>query len=460
VAAFSSISRWVHDHPVRAGTMAGWFQQGISVTTGLLLVPLVLSLFPLAESGLWFGFQAMVAMVGFLDFGIGAVVARQAAHIRGGGTVHAGDDFLDFGSGDRALHSLSDHAASIYRVTAVLLLLAGILIYELVIPRTRFLEGVAIDSRPVWYIMLLVPLSMLMSNRAASLLVGTGHLFIARLLLALFFLIQGIGVALAAWLTRDLMVMAVVSAAVAALYGIAVRQAYRNLAGKDDPGDPGPVESRKIRGILKVAAPMGVVSVSSFMFASIQVPLVGALLGPAVVAPFYLAQRIGQAGMTAVLQMFQPQLPRFTRMISANDTRGAWAMLRRNLLLGYPATFLVAAAFVVVSPWIAALIAKGNAFPSHSTLMLMGLDYAICTCAVISNQFIIASGRNPFAIPTLAAGALNVALLFLLVPAWGIAGVPVTSLVAGTLAAHWFALLQLARLRRGLLKPYRPVVAI
>ena len=440
--------------------MAGWFQQATSVGTGLLLVPLILNFFPLAESGLWFGFQGMVAMVGLLDFGIGAVVARQAAHIRGGGTAKGGDDFLDFGPGNRALRSLSDHAAWIYRVTACLLLLAGVVIFEVVVPRTRFLEGITIDPRPVWYIMLLVPLSVLMANRAASLLVGTGHLFIARFLLALFFIAQGAGVALAAWLTRDLRVMALVSAAVSAIYGMAVRFSCRRLMGSVFHAEAVPVDPRRIRGIFKVALPMGVVSVSSFLFASVQVPLVGALLGPAVVAPFYLAQRIGQAGMTAVLQMFQPQLPRFTCMISGNSFHSAWGMVRRNLLIGYPATFLVAAAFVIASPWVAAVLAKGKEFPSQTTLMLMGLDYAICTCAVIGNQFVIASGRNPFAIPTLVAGGLNVVLLFFLVPAWGIAGVPVTSLVAGTIAAHWFGFWQLARLRRGLLQQDLAVVAI
>ncbi len=445
---------------MRAGAMAGWFQQLASVGTGLLLVPLILSLFPLAESGLWFGFQGMVAMVGLLDFGIGAVVARQVAHIAGGGSAGGSNDFLDFGTGHRAIRALSDHAAWIYRVTACLLLLTGVAIFELVVPQTRFLEGIVIDPRPVWYLMLLVPLAMLLANRSASLLIGTGHLFSARLLLGCFFLVQGAGVALAAWLTRDLRVMAIVSAAVAAIYAGLVGFRCRRALGSVFSLADEPVEPRRVRGMLRVAGPMGVVSVSAFLFTSIQVPLLGALLGPAVITPFYLAQRIGQAGMTAVLQMFQPQLPRFTRTISAGDLGGAWAMLRRNLVVGYPATFMVATAFVIVSPWIAGWLAKGEEFPSTGTLLLMGLDYAFCTCAVISNQFIIASGRNPFAIPTLAAGALNVMLLLLMVPSWGIAGVPVTSLVSGIIAAHWFSFFQLARLRRDLLQPALPVVAV
>lgn len=431
--------------------MAGWFQQAASVGTGLLIVPLILHLFPLPESGLWFGFQGMVSMVGLLDFGIGAVVARQAAHIQGGGSATAGTDFIDLGTGPDALRSLSDHAAWIYRLLAGLLVVAGAVLFELVVPQTRFLEGVSIDPRPLWYLMLLVPLSLLLTNRSVSLLIGTGHLFTARLMLGLFFIFQGAGVALAAWLTRDLVAMAAVSCGVALCYAVALGFFRRRLLPEVARAKPATVDRSRIRSILKVAGPMGVVSVSAFLFASIQVPLLAALLGPAVVAPFYLAQRIGQAGMTAVLQMFQPQLPRFTRMISAKEPAHAWSMLRRNLFVGYPAVLLAAVAFVIVSPWVAALLAKGKEFPSQATLVLMGLDYAVCTCAVIGNQFVIASGRNPFAIPTLAAGLLNVAILFILIPSGGIAGVPLASLVAGTVAAHWYSVVQLLRLRRELI---------
>jgi O-antigen/teichoic acid export membrane protein len=290
----------------------------------------------------------------------------------------------------------------------------------------------------------------LLANRSVSLLVGTGHLFAARLMLGLFFVFQGAGVALAAWLTRDLVVMAAVSCAVALSYAAVLRLLGRRLLPEVSRAKPVTVDRGQIRRILKVAGPMGVVSVSAFLFASIQVPLLAALLGPAVVAPFYLAQRIGQAGMTAVLQMFQPQLPRFTRMISAKESAHAWSVLRRNLFVGYPAVLLAATAFVVVSPWVAALLAKGKEFPSQATLVLMGLDYAVCTCAVIGNQFVIASGRNPFAIPTLVAGLLNVAILFVLIPKGGIAGVPLASLIAGTIAAHWYSIVQLVRLRREL----------
>lgn len=442
------IQKWIVQHPVKADALAGWFQQGAGLGVGLFLVPIVLSHFTLAESGLWFGFQGMLGMVGLLDFGIGAVVARQAAHVMGGGRAKAGEDFLDLGGGDRGLRALIDHSAVIYLATSVLLLVAGALIFEFGLPRTRLLDGISIDARPVWYLMLMVPLCALLASRGSSLLIGTGHLFSFRIIVGLFFVAQGAAVGIVAWLFGDLRLMALVSALSAVCYAVAMTWCSRHLLRDAFRLPKIAPDWSVVRRLVKVAAPMGVVNISAFLFYSIQVPLIAMLLGPAVVAPFYLAQKILQAGMTAVQNLVQPQLPRFTRRISADDLPGARDILRKSLALGWPTVLFVAAMFVIFSPSVAEIFSKGDVYPVRSVLFWMAADSFLCICAAISNQFVLASGRNPFVVSTLVSGLLNVLFLCVLIPRMGIAGVPFSSMIAGGVATYWFAVYQLARLKR------------
>src|SRR5258705_11935128 len=73
------IRSWVELHPARAGTLAGWYQQGASAVAALVAVPLVLKQLGDADAGLWFAFQSMLAILNLTDFGLSFVVARQVA---------------------------------------------------------------------------------------------------------------------------------------------------------------------------------------------------------------------------------------------------------------------------------------------------------------------------------------------------------------------------------------------
>ena len=52
--------RWMETHPGKAGSLGGWYQQGMSIAMALILVPQVILLLPAAEAGLWFTFQSLI----------------------------------------------------------------------------------------------------------------------------------------------------------------------------------------------------------------------------------------------------------------------------------------------------------------------------------------------------------------------------------------------------------------
>jgi hypothetical protein len=66
------------------------------------------------------------------------------------------------------------------------------------------------------------------------------------------------------------------------------------------------------------------------------------------------------------------------------------------------------------------------------------INFLLTGLAVVPGHFVLASGFNPFAIPTLVQGVLTVLGVFFLCPRIGIAGVPLSSLIAGFCTNYWY----------------------
>src|SRR5947207_555698 len=71
---------WVRRHPVRAGALAGWYQQFAGGVVLLAIVPIVNARLSVSEAALWFSFQSLAAAVTLTDFGIGFAISRQVAY--------------------------------------------------------------------------------------------------------------------------------------------------------------------------------------------------------------------------------------------------------------------------------------------------------------------------------------------------------------------------------------------
>src|SRR5689334_20897826 len=91
-----AVRQWINEHPARAGTLAGWYQQGCSALAALLVMPLVIRGLSAENAGLWFCFQNMLAIINLTDFGLSFVVARQVSYsLHAEGELgRAGTDFI------------------------------------------------------------------------------------------------------------------------------------------------------------------------------------------------------------------------------------------------------------------------------------------------------------------------------------------------------------------------------
>src|SRR5205823_2735374 len=93
---FQAARDWIKEHPARAGTLAGWYQQGCGALAALIVMPLVIRALSAESAGLWFCFQNMLAIINLTDFGLSFVVARQVSYSlhATGQPARGGSDFI------------------------------------------------------------------------------------------------------------------------------------------------------------------------------------------------------------------------------------------------------------------------------------------------------------------------------------------------------------------------------
>lgn len=432
---------WQKKMPVRAGTFAGWFQQMCSAGGAILVIPLIISSLSDADSGLWFTFQGLVALAGLSDFGLGLVVSRQVAYTlqQSESTAKTANDFLDFGSGGTGVDRLRAHVEKIYHYTGAVAVLIGILIYELVLPHTRALDNVSPQSRLVWYLMLATTYFMLLASRWSSILVGANNVFASRILLGLFYLLQAVAVAITALAFKSLVPMALATATVSLIYFVSVRHVARQQIPELIPGhndNRACLDKTLIRRLWQISMPFGFANMSAYLVSTVQVPMLGALYGPAAVAPFYLAQRILQFASTIVLQPVPTQLTRFTSALAANNNTQALNIFRETFRFIVPATVAAVLGFIVFSPWMAKILAPGKIYPHITVLGLMALNTVILSTSAACAQFVMASGRNPFMVACILNGIFNLIGLAWLVPDLGIIAIPIAAIGSGIISTY------------------------
>jgi hypothetical protein len=77
-------------------------------------------------------------------------------------------------------------------------------------------------------------------------------------------------------------------------------------------------------------------------------------------------------------------------------------------------------------------------FLSNGPLLLFSLNYLASSCAAIPAIFVLAGGRNPFALSTVLHGVLTVTGVLVFCPKYGVIGAPLASLLAVLLTNFWY----------------------
>ena len=442
---------WIASHPGKSGTIAGWYQQGCGAFGQFLTFPLIIHRLSHVDQGIWFAFQVLLGGINLADFGLTFILTRQVAFslsLREGSTAE-NTDFIMTHPGWRGVADVLSLSKRIFHVLGLIAAAALAVVYLVVTHFGNMVPNANSKTLAAWCLLGCGTIFSLQAKPAQAVVEGVAKVYLTRFVVGTCQLLTAAGVITCLLAGGGMVAMAGAVAAVmivqwAALQMIAARQGP--LAQfKDAPPSTGLAGK-----LIRVAVPMGVLNASAFAISYIQVPLLGMVLGPLIVPAFYLAQRIGQTLNLAVTQLVGPQMPLFTRELAAGDTDSSRRRMKRTL---FWATLAVAAANVfllLASPVIVKLWVGPGRYVDATTLALMSLDYLLLGSSVIWAQFVFASGRNPYVYTTTLCAAMNVGLIFLLCPHFGLVGIPLATLTSGLLTNYWYTVFTGMKLMRSL----------
>jgi O-antigen/teichoic acid export membrane protein len=424
--------QFLNKHPARAGTLAGWFQQGCGMMVALLLIPVVTRFLSPHEAGIWFAFQGLVTMIGLLDLGFGFAISRQAAFTIGSTeTTLAKDDFLHLAQGWTGVAQLFRLTHSLYRWLAIAAAGLGIVVFEVISRFGNLLPDGTPGVRACWYAMAAASCLLILTAGHSAFLNGIGAVYQTRLLAGLYQLAAGAGAASAAWAGWGLPAMGASFAVCAVAYRVVIGffwHAYTHPMREVAEIAPAP---GSLGRLARAALPVGGVNVFASLIYTIQSPMLGFLLGPEKVAPFYLAQKIAMACNMLAMQTALPQLPFFTRAYGSGDNAQAFTNFQKTVLHTSVFVIIAALGFYFFSPDAASILLHQEKYIDQYTLFLMTLDLMIMGCSTIWGQYVLASGKNPFVVTTLLNGISSLCASCFLVPILGLAGLPTATLIAG-----------------------------
>lgn len=422
----------MRSRPALLGAFGGWFQQACGLGVALVLIPVVTRFLSPVEAGIWFSFQGLVTMIALLDMGFGFAIARQAAFTLGAheATV-AKDDFLHLAHGWVGVNQLFQLTRVLYRWLAAGAAFVAVAAFEIF---SRFGNLVPTETpgmRLCWYAMAATSVFLILAGGESAFLNGLGAVYQTRFLSGFYQLVAGAGAALAAWQGWGLPAMGLSFFVSAGCYKIAVAFTRQRTTVPMRGMVALPSPSGSLKRLAKAALPVGGVTVFGSLVYTIQTPMLGFLLGPERVAPFYLAQKIAMASTIAALQPALSQLPFFTRLLGSDNLTEAKKNMKKSAV---QTTVLVLAGglgFYFFSPYVALILLHREAYIDNMTLGLMTVDICILGCSAVWGQYVLAAGRNPFIFSTVCTGAASLAGSVIFVSYLGVAGLPIATILAG-----------------------------
>ena len=380
-------------------------------------------------------------MLSLADFGFSSAVTRQAAHslhlVVEGTPRHHGEDLIETEPGWPGVSDL--YAASrliFWRVTIVAAVFL-IVLFHAVLPFTRLILHPSFGTALTYYALGISVLLNLQLRLPLAILDGVGYMFVSRIILGSYGLLWNVGSVFSLLIAPSLVSMSVAVLACSVLQYAAMHFALRCVAGRQIDFHV-PASKPLANRLWKVALPFGIVNSGVYLIGAVQVPLLGAVVGPAAVSPYYIAARITQTLNAAVQQITQTQMPLFTQQLAGGCVADAGVRMIRTLWI---ATVLYAAGSIFlyfVSPSLVSAWVGPRQYVSAVVLFLVTLNFLIAGITTVPGQFVLAAGSNPFAVSTLIQGGLSVIGVIALCPRMGISGVPLASLLAGLVTNYWY----------------------
>ncbi|MGB9601271.1 MAG: hypothetical protein ACP5MG_01620 [Verrucomicrobiia bacterium] len=448
------IKNWIKEHPARAAAIAGWYQQLCGILPAIVTIPFILKKLAADEAGLWFAFQGFLAAITLTDFGFSFVISRQVSYTLckgNGGDTKRKDDFIETAPGWEGVRNIYRAGRMLFgRISGIGILLL-IILYELVLPHTKLALMQNVKTAVAWYLLGLATIISLQAKLNQSVIEGAGKMYLTKFMIGTFQILNGAFIIAVLLIVPTLPAISLVVLTIAALQYISLKLAL-NLISENKLKGYVAVEKAIVSKLWRVAAPIGIVSSASYCITSVQVPMVGAILGAEKVTPFYLAQRIAMVIMQAVSQLSQPQVPLFTMDYSRPNFNAARQRMKKTITVVTGAVLLGFTIFYFASPAVVNLWVGEGKYVEGNVLLIMSVDYSILGVAGVWANFVLASGRNPFVVSTIINAVLNLILTATLCKLYGLIGLPISTLICGLLTNYWYSPYQGLKLWREISK--------
>ena len=146
---------------------------------------------------------------------------------------------------------------------------------------------------------------------------------------------------------------------------------------------------------------------------------------------------VGQQAWQRRTGIVTAQLPLFTKQCAKGDWSGAMERMKNTLLITSVIQIGIALFLYFISPFVVGVWVGPNNYIKGNVLLFFVINYLLTCLLGLLAQFVLASGRNPFAISTILHGILTLGGMAVLCPNMGLIGVPLAGLFGVVLTNFW-----------------------
>jgi O-antigen/teichoic acid export membrane protein len=418
-------------HERRKSTFAAWYSQVATAAGALVVIPVLSRALGQEYVAAWVLLQSIASIILLLDCGVAINTQRKIASLHGFQTESQAPLNQD---------ALDKYLASALGANALSLLLGVVIsaVISLNLDSIAALKIIPEPQRvPVWLNFAVASLGALVARLPTAYLEGAGKMRLARSYIGSQAIISASGVTITSIYTKSFFWVSFVYMSIALISATGLMY----FANKNSPTPLRNrliISSRSATQCIRESLSLGMLSVSSYLFSSVQIPIIGSFLAPEAVAPFYICQRCAQFVSQAVSNYVQPNAIYFTSLLASSQELQAARVMSSTLKTAVALGLAGLGAVTCSMPFLTETVFQTDRIPVMM-LWIMYLDYLFLILSVSCAQFVIASGRNPFLVQSMGSGLANVTMICLLVPSLGILGIPLSSLMAGVLFSYRFS---------------------
>lgn len=414
---------------INAGTAAGSVLVAVTILTAVVHYKQVLGFLPREVAGVWLLFWSFGSYLAFFDLGMSPTLSREIAFLSA---------TLSHATNPRAANDLLATCLRVYLAVAMIVLVVALVAGALFLPILTLASLPIRDALIAWALFATGACVNLVGNISYAMLTGSGQVAPERLTraatmliwlgLSSFAMVSGYGLVglAAAWLAHACISRIVATSVARALVP------HLRLRG-------GAWQATTARRLALPSGQWALTQLGALMILQTDNLLIAWNLGPAAIPSYEAAAKVVMAMGTIALLRTNASTPYYSRTAASGDRGDLRIVLYRNVQQGLLVMAASSAFMVFFGPDLFHLwLGPGNfvGYPVMLTLLAM---MTLETHHVGHATLTMATGTIPFVRPALAAGALNLAISYLLLQWLGLLGVALGTLLAQIATNNWFA---------------------